>query len=203
MPRETDTRERLMQATIDLIWLRSYGAVSVDDICERSNVKKGSFYHFFKSKTDLVIASLDHYWQTQAKPGLDQVFSPVNSPAERFLQFLEGSYQKQSGYKAKFGQVLGCPLVSIGIETAESDRAISGKVRDLMSVHDRYVQSAVREWVAQQGGSSDDVATITQMIDAFFSGVMTQARIQNNPEVIRQSRAGLLRLLAMPLKSVA
>jgi len=57
MGRVSDARQRLLDATIDLIWQNSYGAVTVDDICERAGVKKGSFYYFFPSKTDLVVAA--------------------------------------------------------------------------------------------------------------------------------------------------
>ena len=56
MGRVSDAKQRLLQATIDLIWQNSYGAVTVDNICERAGVKKGSFYYFFPSKTDLVVA---------------------------------------------------------------------------------------------------------------------------------------------------
>jgi len=32
----------LMEAALDLIWEESYGAVTIDDICKRADVKKGS-----------------------------------------------------------------------------------------------------------------------------------------------------------------
>jgi TetR/AcrR family transcriptional repressor of nem operon len=51
MGRTSDAKERLIEAMIELIWTGSYGSTSVDQICERAGVKKGSFYHFFESKT--------------------------------------------------------------------------------------------------------------------------------------------------------
>ena len=52
-------KERLTEAALDLIWHNSYGATSVDAICERAGAAKGSFYYFFKSKSELAIAALD------------------------------------------------------------------------------------------------------------------------------------------------
>lgn len=43
MGRTSDAKERLLQVGFDLIWNQSYGAVSVDQICERADVNKGSF----------------------------------------------------------------------------------------------------------------------------------------------------------------
>ena len=57
MGRTSDAKEKLLRVAFDLIWEQSYGAVSVDDICERANVKKGSFYYFFPSKSDLAVAA--------------------------------------------------------------------------------------------------------------------------------------------------
>jgi len=36
-----------------------YGVVTIDDICQRAGVKKGSFYYFFESKSALAVAALE------------------------------------------------------------------------------------------------------------------------------------------------
>src|ERR1700724_3186502 len=59
MPRVSDMKERLTEAAMGLIWENSYGATSVDAICERAGAKKGSFYYFFKSKSELAAAALE------------------------------------------------------------------------------------------------------------------------------------------------
>ncbi len=41
----------------------AYHAVSVDEICTRANVKKGSFYHFFDSKMNLALQTMDEEHQ--------------------------------------------------------------------------------------------------------------------------------------------
>jgi len=55
MKKTCETKEKLLQVGFDLIWDSSYGSVSVDDICRRAGINKGSFYHFFPSKADLVV----------------------------------------------------------------------------------------------------------------------------------------------------
>ena len=63
MGRTSNAKEHLMQAISQLIWGGSYGSTTIDDICERAGVKKGSFYYFFESKAELAVAALESDWQ--------------------------------------------------------------------------------------------------------------------------------------------
>src|ERR1700685_208579 len=62
MGRKSDSRQRLMDAAHELIWGYSYGAVTIEAICERARVKKGSFYYFFDSKSDLAMSAIIAWW---------------------------------------------------------------------------------------------------------------------------------------------
>jgi TetR/AcrR family transcriptional repressor of nem operon len=79
---ERNTKLRLLEVAHDLIWESSYGSVSVDDICTKAVVKKGSFYHAFKSKSDLAVAAFEHHWQ-QNLPAIELTFSKQRPPLER------------------------------------------------------------------------------------------------------------------------
>src|SRR5277367_3712153 len=94
MGRTSNARERLLQVAFELIWEQSYGSVSVDDICERANVKKGSFYYFFPSKSDLAVAAYEKHWQ-QTRPNYDRLFSPLSPPLERIENYSKSVYEKQ------------------------------------------------------------------------------------------------------------
>ena len=63
--RATATREKLVRAATELIRRKGYTATTIDDICEQSAVTKGAFFHHFKTKEDLVEASLVA-WDCQA-----------------------------------------------------------------------------------------------------------------------------------------
>src|SRR5213083_481664 len=82
MGRVSDAKERLMGAVRELIWAGSYGSTTIDHICEKAGVKKGSFYYFFDSKADLAETAIDEDWQKR-RPELDALFSPTIPPLER------------------------------------------------------------------------------------------------------------------------
>ena len=79
-------KERLTDAAMELMWENSYGATSVDAICERAGAKKGSFYYFFKSKSELAAAALEADWnKNEAANGCDLF---ANSSAARTVRSL-------------------------------------------------------------------------------------------------------------------
>src|SRR2546428_9862093 len=109
MGRVSDAKQRLMEAVRDLIWAGSYGTTTIDQICEKAGVKKGSFYYFFDSKADLAVAALDAEWQ-RMRPELDGIFSPTVPPLERFRNYLDPGYRLQAQIQSKCGCVLRWPL---------------------------------------------------------------------------------------------
>lgn len=105
----------------ELIWTGSYGSTSVDHICERAGVKKGSFYHFFESKLALALASLDHGWaEYSAQLALQESNMP---PLERILTCLRDHRRDQRDLLERYGRVLGCPIHALGAEVATTDPA--------------------------------------------------------------------------------
>lgn len=50
------TRQQILSAATQLFPTKGFESTSVDDIVERANVVKGTFYYHFKSKDDLLLA---------------------------------------------------------------------------------------------------------------------------------------------------
>src|SRR4249919_4330325 len=52
---------RLLDAALHVIRAKGYSASTVDDVCARAGVTKGSFFHHFKSKDELALAAVQHF----------------------------------------------------------------------------------------------------------------------------------------------
>lgn len=196
MPRVSDAKQKLTDAARDLIWENSYGATSVDDICTRAGVKKGSFYHFFKSKADLEVAALDAEWMESRKK-LDGFFSPVVPPLERFEQFFANVYACQKAQQEECGSVLGCPLFTIGCEVCTQEESIREKVQSVLGGYARYFESAIRDAHAQGLIVAPDAEARAKALFAYFQGTLAQARIENNPELLRSLKDGAFAMLGV------
>lgn len=193
-----NTRERLVNNAMDLIWKSSYGAVSVDDICKAAKVNKGSFYHYFPSKIDLAIAAMEEAYE-QFRPILDGIFSPSLPPVERFERYVEVGYQTQKEIAEQHGMVCGCPFVSLASEMAPQDEKIRIKTDHIICTHQKYYETALRDMVAEGLLPDDtDVSAKASKIYAFIMGQLVMARIQNSLEPMKRDlRTGLFRMIGI------
>lgn len=191
---ECETRTKLLTTALELMWEHSYGSVSVDDICARADVRKGSFYHFFPSKVDLTIAAFEKNWET-AQAKLDQVFSAQYPPLERFARYAEGLYAMQKEKKGKCGKVCGCPYISVGIELSTQDEKIRTAVQSIFARNQRYFAAALHE--AEREGSipPGNHEEKAREIHGFVVGMLAQSKILNDPDVLKNAAENIFRLI--------
>src|SRR5260221_7726039 len=185
MPRVGNTKERLTDAALDLIWENSYGGTSVDAICERADVRKGSFYYFFKSKSELAAAALEADWKKR-KADMDSIFSPSLPPMERLERYFDFVHDRLAELQKKCGAVLGCPLFTLGSEVSTQDKPLRDKVQEILNRKVKYFESAIRDAQAQGLIVAPDAKANAKALFACYQGTLTQARIQNDVEVLRE-----------------
>jgi TetR/AcrR family transcriptional regulator, transcriptional repressor for nem operon len=202
MGRVSNAKERLMEAVSELIWTGSYGSTTIDHICEKAGVKKGSFYYFFDSKADLALAAVDAGWN-RIKPELEALFSPAVPPLDRLRKYCVYSYRFQSEIKAKYGHVLGCPQFSLGSEVGTQEGCLPQKIQGILECKRKYFESAIRD--ARDAGLIDapDPAAKSRTLFAYDEGLLTQARIQNDLNVLREAERGMFELLGVKETDVA
>jgi TetR/AcrR family transcriptional repressor of nem operon len=181
-------KERLMDAAMDLMWRNSYGSMSVDAICEQAGAKKGSFYYFFKSKSELATAALEAEWNKK-KTDMNAIFSPTVPPLERFDRYFDYVHDRLAEVQKKCGSILGCPFISVGSEVSTQDQAVRGAIDRIMDDKLNYFISAVRDGAAQGLITGPDPEAKARALFACYQGTIAQARIQNDVELLREFKS--------------
>jgi len=194
MGRTSNAKERLLQVAFDLIWRQSYGAVSVDDICERAKVKKGSFYYFFPSKSDLAVAAYEEHWRLK-QPKYDQVFSPLVPPLERIENYCQMVYENQKEKQQKTGRVLGCPFASVGCELSTQDEKIRRKSQEMFERSCKYLENALRDAHKEGLIEKSDFSAKSRAIFSFVIGMLLQAKLKNDAEILRDLNSIVLQMI--------
>ena len=183
-----------MDAAHELIWGYSYGAVTIEAICDRARVKKGSFYYFFDSKADLAVAAIDAWW-SERRALIQEWFQPEIPPLERIGKYLDFIIQRQIRAYEESGQVLGCPIFTLGSEICTQNERLRSLVQEILSSVAHDFEDAIREAQASGEIEGTNAALKARLLWGFYEGTLTRARIENNPELIRNLNADALELI--------
>ncbi|MCE0521389.1 MAG: TetR/AcrR family transcriptional regulator [Methylacidiphilales bacterium] len=194
MKQESETKRKLLETAMELIWESSYGSVSVDDICTKAGVNKGSFYYAFKSKSELAAAAFERHWESK-RPLLDQVFSSQIPPLDRLKKYCQVVVQDQEEKSRSLGKVLGCPFCSLGGEVSTQDENIRQKLEQMSSRKMKYLEALVRDLAAEGSIEVRDPRELAREIYFYIMGVLMQAKIENSTKGLARMEEGIIRLL--------
>ena len=111
MGRQTQTRERLVRTAGELFWRQGYAQTGVSSIMKQARATSGSFYHFFPTKDDLLLAVLDAVAELISSEVLAAAEADSDDPASR-VSALVDAYRVRSapnapGYGIPVGTLVG------------------------------------------------------------------------------------------------
>ena len=165
------TRERIVEAAMELFWLKGYGSTSISDILSRSQVNSGSLYHFFPGKQDLLIAVLDCYRDGIGPMLLDPVWEGVDDPIERIFALL-GKYRELIVSTECF---YGCPIGSLALELHEPDPPVRERLAGNFTGWVDAVRSCLDSASARLPEELDRQA-LAEFVLTVMEGAVMQAR---------------------------
>jgi TetR/AcrR family transcriptional regulator, transcriptional repressor for nem operon len=180
------TRLRLIQAAADLMWLRSYASAGVDDVCRMAAAQKGSFYHFFPTKSDLAVAAIDHRWDLLRR----DVFDPIDQTGEAGLDRLArlvdrmDALQRQGRPDAR--APIGSPIGALGHEMAHQDDRIRAAVNRVFEEHCRYLQRWLDEATLARQITAGSNRVRPRQVLALFEGALLLGKVAGDPDVFAQ-----------------
>jgi TetR/AcrR family transcriptional repressor of nem operon len=186
------SRTRLLEAGSTVIRAKGYTATTVDDICAAAGVTKGSFFHHFKSKEDLVLGAVAHWnqWTEAAFAAAD--YRRREDPLQRVLGYVDLRMAILDRTIPEFTCLLGTlvqetyathPQVREACDRGMSAH-IAGLTRDLEAAKRLHAPTA--DWSAESVG---------YFVQAVLQGSFVFAKAKQDAEVARQNLSHLRRYL--------
>ena len=195
MGRCSDARERLLATAAKLFHERGYTAVSVSDICDAADLKKGSFYHFFDSKKTLALAALDGYAALN-RVRMRAMVASGGTVRDRLERMFHGLYENYREHHAEHqGPPLGCPLGNLAAEMAGRDVEITAKLESIFTEWRQALTSLLDEGSAAGELHVADTEAVAESLVAFVEGAALMARTMSDPEFMRRMSDRALALL--------
>ena len=126
MARQTPTRDRLVQTAGELFWSRGYAQTGVSSIMKRARATSGSFYHFFPTKDDLLLAVLDEVAERVEIDVLGEAEGRSDAPGAR-IDWLAAAYREGTAPgTARFGLPIGALVHELGPDLDQARRRVAG-----------------------------------------------------------------------------
>lgn len=180
MGSESGTRERILEAACRLFHQRGYQSVSVQDLCESAEVKRGSFYHFFRSKQELALAMIDRQWERARENEFTPCFEAKTPPLERIALFFRGISGGLATARTEDGALCGCPFGNLAVEMAAQDPKLRSKLGDVYREYADFFERALHEATARGEIGITDVRGAAESLVAMTSGIATLAKTHND-----------------------
>ncbi|MCF8721787.1 TetR/AcrR family transcriptional regulator [Nitrospina gracilis] len=181
----TKTQEKLLRTALPLILSRGYPATTVDSICDKAQVSKGSFYHAFGSKEEMGLCLLKWYHQGGENNIFHGPFNDLEDPEERMFAFLDHVEQLSKEFWGN-----GCLLASLGLELADTSPRIRAEVAQVFKKLSQRLEVIFEP--AANGSAKNGNPSAKHLAEQFLvmlEGSIVLARAHRNWRVVNRGFA--------------
>jgi len=179
----SDTRERLIETATELFLGKGYGSVGTSQICSTAGVNKGTFYHFFPSKSDLVIAAIEIYAQS-FNDAFVQIARTDAAPSEKLVALFEVPAEANRSWRAAHGFAQGCLIGNMTLELSAVDEAVQQASQIALRKWAKAIEPIITEFCDAEGLSGLDPVDGARCVVAMIQGALLMAKAHNDPSQI-------------------
>jgi TetR/AcrR family transcriptional repressor of nem operon len=182
-----DTRQRIIEAALQLFWNKGYSSTSIADILDTAGANSGSLYHFFPGKQDLLVAVLNALHANIGPALLDPAWEGVREPIEKIFRLLDR--YRSSVLVTEFRY--GCPIGNLALELHEPDPPVRALLAANFAAWTAAVERCLDEAKARLPRGTDRRALATFVLTTMEGAVMlarTHHSIEPFDQAVQQLR---------------
>lgn len=117
------TRELLLEAATELIRTNGYTSTTVDDLCAKAGVSKGTFFHHFKTKEDLAVAAAHRWSEVTSAFFKSAPYHSKKDPLERVIGYIRFRKEILRGDLPEFTCLVGTMAQEVYAKHPEINQA--------------------------------------------------------------------------------
>ncbi len=173
-------KTKLLDAALQVIRTRGYGASTVDDICQAAGVSKGSFFHHFTTKEELALEAAAHFSE-RADALFDAApYRDAGDARERLLAYIDLRSALLKGALPDFTCLLGTMV--------QETYATHPAIREACDEHIRHHASGLANDIAEAKAAHAPDApwsaeSLALFMQAVIQGAFILAKAHDDPAV--------------------
>lgn len=192
--KQPDSKTKLLDAALKVVRAKGYSATRVEDLCAEAGVTKGSFFHHFKSKDDLILSAVAH-WEAMTGGLFAQApYHDLDDPLDRLLAYLDLRKALLAGSLPEFT----CFAGTITQEAYETRPEIVAACARSIAGHAATLEADIRAAMDAYGVGGDwSAAGLALHTQAVLQGAFVLAKATGGPAVAAESIDHLKRYLTL------
>ena len=146
------TREKILDAVFKLVYINGYNGTSMTMILKECGIPKGSLYHYFKSKKEMVLAVV----KERLSPRMDEFYKLEVVDDEHGIDTIIASILRVS-HKEELVQ-FGCPLNRLNQEVSPIDKDFEVEINNIYEKIKNKTKYLLDNSSLKEGVESDSLA---------------------------------------------
>ncbi len=201
-PERGDARVRLLEAATGVIRNKGFTATSVDDLCAAAEVTKGAFFHHFKSKEALGVASAEYWSETTCELFLNAPYHQLADPLARVLGYIDFRRSLMQGDPAEWTCLVG----TMAQEVYKSSPPVRDACADSILSHAQTLEADIQALLDAQDQPTEQpsdqprdwtAGSLARHTQAVLQGAFILAKATNDRFMALESVDHLRRYIAL------
>lgn len=169
----SELREKLLDAALKEVKKSGYNGASINDILNEAGGKKGSLYHHFGSKKDLILKMIEERVNDELKDEWVDLEKDNNNNLDDLINLIKDSSQRD----CINGCVLGTLMQEISYEDEDFNEALNKSLDVWQEVFKTKLKKAQEKKEIREDIDIDELSTFLM---AILQGAMLITKMQGN-----------------------
>lgn len=162
------TKDKLIETAVRLFADKGFGATGMAEILRKAGVHRGSLYHAFPAKKDLLVAVLERYRNGMDARLIEPAWRGVNDPIGRVFALLD----RYRAFLVDSECMFGCPIGNLALELHAPDDDIRALLVENFEAWTRKIEECFFAARGQFAAGTDFRALAVFALTTMEGGVM-------------------------------
>ena len=182
--RVAPARQKLLDAAMAVIREKGYVATTVDELCARAGVAKGSFFHHFPDKEALAVAAANYWSEMTGALFASAPYHAHKDPLDRVLGYIDFRRALLQGEVPDFTCVVGTMVQEVYV----TNPAIRDACDASISGHAEKVEADIAEAMKERGIRTNWTAkSLALHTQAVLQGAFILAKAKGGADIAASS----------------
>ncbi len=174
MKNQSTTQEKLLQATFEEVYQNGYHGTGLSAILKKANVNKGSMYHLYKSKKELMLDVIEKIIKYNISEKYDTLLTIEKNIIDELLLIIKDT--------SKFNFIQGCPLNNLIQELSPSDKEFKIALESVYLHFEDIIRIALDKAILLNEIKQCDTKELSMFIVALIEGALITAKKSQNKQ---------------------